>query len=239
MSYFCRQIFFGAIFVSLRLVSCPSVVSDDDEAEKNDLLPQETRGVGGIGGGSYQAGKFAKIGSGGVIKKGSATAGIGAKKFAKIGGAKGGTAGSGGFKKSGAKAAGGAAGAVGKSFGKVGAIKKLFFAGYKKSYAKVAVFSHNQAFKFGSVSGYGASGGKFGAFAKKGAAGAAGGAAARKRGGKFGKFGKGAVGKSKGLLKKGAVSKAGFKKYGSLGSLSKGYYPKYYGHHNSPYGSYG
>lgn len=62
-----------------------------------------------------------------------------------------------------------AAGAVGAKFAKKGAFKKVYASGHSKLYGKVAVFGHDKAFKFGSVTAAGAAGGAVGAAGKKGA----------------------------------------------------------------------
>jgi hypothetical protein len=113
------------------------------------------------------------------------------------------------------------AGAAIKKFGKAGfkkgGFKKAFGAGHNKKFAKLAIVSHDQAFKFGTVAGFGAAGGKVGGLvAKKGIAKAAG-AAGFKKGGKVGKKGFAVGGAAKGGFKKAAGAKGAFKKGGAFG----------------------
>ena len=88
-------------------------------------------------------------------------------------------------------------GAAIKKFGKAGfkkaGIKKVFASGHDKKFAKVAVMGHDKAFKFASLGGGFAMGGKAGGLAaKKGFAGKAGASGFKK--GKKG-FKKGFAGK--------------------------------------------
>lgn len=106
----------------------------------------------------------------------------------------------------------------GKAFVKKGGFKKTFGAGHNKKFAKLAIYSHDQAFKFGSAAGFGLAAGKAGGVAAKKGFAKAGGAAGFKKGKKFGKKGYAVGGAGKAGFKKGAFAKGAFKKGAAFGA---------------------
>lgn len=97
----------------------------------------------------------------------------------------------------------------------------MFASGHDKSFSKVAIHGHDKGFKYASMAGAGAMGGKMGGVAAKKGFAKAGHASGFKKGAKGMKKGFASAGGAKGAMKKGSFDKGAFQK-GGVFSAKKG-----------------